>query len=79
MPSIKEKFHQLIDNLDNENIGAYYDLIYGIEQQEEGILLSKLSQDEKVKLYSSYEKSLLSENLVLHEDVKKLHTRLLRK
>ena len=46
MSTLKEKIHDLIDGLpENENLEAYYSLLFNFQQQIEGELITKLSKN----------------------------------
>jgi hypothetical protein len=70
----KEAFHQLIDNIEDDNaLKGFYDIINTLNKQQSGKLYNDLSESEKEELRISYEESFDAKNLVSHEDVKKQH------
>lgn len=76
----KEKFHQLIDNIDNEQtLKGYYDLISRLNKSQSGELWNSLSPEQQEELLLSYEESFDEENLISHEEVKKQHEKWLKK
>ena len=71
---IKQNFHHLIDNIDNENLLiSFYDLIMKRTTAKEGQLWNKLTEQEQQELILSFDESKKPENLIDHEDMKKKH------
>jgi hypothetical protein len=69
---IKQNFHHLIDNIDNENLLiSFYDLIKKRTTAKEGQLWNKLTEQEQQKLILSFDESKNPENLIDHEDMRK--------
>ena len=76
MPSIKEKFHNLIDVLpENENLEAYYSLILNFQHHQEGQITEGLSQEQKKELDLSYIESFDKKQLIPHEEITKLSSK----
>ena len=77
---IKDEFHNLIEKIDNETVlKGYLKLIQRLNNSQTGELWDQLSNKEKDELLISYEESFDPTNLIAHEDVKKEHTKWLRK
>jgi hypothetical protein len=77
---IKEKFHLLIDRIeDQELVKVYYELVQMLNQNESGKLWNDLTEDEKNELLVSYEESKDPNNLISHDLVKKQHSEWLKK
>ena len=71
---LKEKFHELIDTInDEELLNAYYDLISQLKTQEAGQLYRSLTNEQKKELDLAYNESFLNSNLVTHKEVKSQH------
>ncbi|MCP9770176.1 hypothetical protein EGI22_19910 [Lacihabitans sp. LS3-19] len=69
MSTLKEKIHDLIDGLpENENLEVYYSLLFNFQQQVEGELITKLTKELSVELDLSYNESFYPENLVSHDE-----------
>lgn len=69
MSTLKEKIHDLIDGLpENENLEAYYSLLFNFQQQIEGELITKLSKEQSIELELSYDESFDPKNLVSHDE-----------
>lgn len=74
--TVKEKFHQLIDAIDNdEMLAAYFNLISQLKKQETGRQLLELSEEQKEELNLAYNESFLPAHLLSHEEVKSQHSR----
>ena len=68
---VKEKFHQLIDQIKDENtLKAYLNLIINSDAQVSGNLYAALSEDQKAELAIAYNESFDKSNLLAHEQVK---------
>lgn len=77
---IKEKFHLLIDRIeDQELVKVYYELVQMLNQNESGKLWNGLTEDEKNELLVSYEESNDPNNLIGHDIVKKQHAEWLKR
>lgn len=77
---IKEKFHKLIDQIDDQElIKVYYELIQKLNLNESGKLWESLTLEEKNELLISFEESKDPENLVRHDVAKKQHGEWLKK
>jgi len=76
MASIKERLHFLIEKIENEAIlNQIYELIYKKSFSEEGDLWAKLTNEQQNEIILSLEESINPENLISHEEVKKLHSK----
>lgn len=72
--SIKQKLHELIDQIDNESmLRQAYKLIYKKNVSKEGDLWNKLSREQQEEILCSLEESNDPENLISNEEVKRLH------
>jgi len=72
--SIKQKLHNLIDNIENESIlNQVYELIYKKNASAENDLWSKLSTEQQQEVLLSLEESNDPNNLTSQEEVKKAH------
>jgi hypothetical protein len=68
---VKEKFHRLIDQIDDERaLEAYLNLILKLNNHESGRLYSMLTEDQKEELELSYQESFEENNLLSNEIVK---------
>lgn len=71
---IKEAFHELIDNIDNEeSLKAYFELILRLNSNQTGQLWNSLTPEEKDELLLSFEESFDPNKLISHEEVKAQH------
>ncbi len=71
---VKERFHKLIDTInDEEMLRAYFDLISQLKTQETGQLYQKLTKEQKLELNLSYNESFDSVNLLTHKEVESQH------
>lgn len=71
MMLVKEKFHELIDKIEDENaLESYLNLILKLNTHESGKLYNKLSPSQKEELDISYEESFIDSNLISHKEVK---------
>ena len=76
----KDKFHKLIDVIEDEKLlAAYYELIQRLNLQETGKLWEGLSEEEKEELMLSYDESFKPDNILTHDEVKNQHDRWLKK
>lgn len=76
----KEEFHSLIDEIkDEEMLRSYLNLIRVLNTNQTGKLWDDLNAKEKAELMLSYEESFLKKNLLVHEEVKKQHSKWLEK
>jgi hypothetical protein len=77
---IKEEFHHLIDSIeDEETLKAYYQLVQNLNDNQNGELWNKLTDEQKQDLLLSYEESFDPANMVSHEQVKESHKKWLEK
>jgi len=71
---IKQNFHILIDNIENENLLInFYDLIKKRSSAIEGQLWNNLTKLEQEELLLSLEESKNPENLISHDEMIKKH------
>ncbi len=76
---IKDRFHKLIDSIDDEkDLHSYYLLIDQLQKTTSGKLYDALSHEEKEELLLSYEESYNSENLISHDSVMEEYSKWLR-
>lgn len=77
---IKEKFHLLIDRIeDQELVKVYFELIQMLNLNESGKLWNGLTEVEKNELVISLEESNDPNNLISHEIVKNQHAEWLKR
>ena len=68
---VKEKFHKLIDQIDDEKaLEAYLNLILKLNTHESGRLYAMLTSEQKEELEISYQESFEESNLLSCETVK---------
>ena len=71
---LENKFHLLIESIDNENLrNNFYDILKRISNVEEGHLWNRLSKDEREELLLAFEESENQENLISQEEMTKKH------
>ena len=71
---IKNSFHKLIDEIDNEIIlSKFYNLLERASLSEDGSLWEKLSNDEKEELLKIDEESNSNKNLISFQSIKDKH------
>jgi hypothetical protein len=71
---IKNKFHSLIEKIDNENLlMKFYDLMIQSATVEEGQLYAQLTDEQKDVLMLAEEESNDPANLISHIEQKKKH------
>ena len=71
---LKSNFHNLIDNINDENIlSKFYDLLSRAKEIKEGLLWDRLSQKEKDELIMIEKESLNSENLISNINMQQKH------
>ena len=76
---LKNKFHLLIDSIDNENLlNNFYDILKRISNVQEGNLWNRLSKDEREELLLAFEESENQENLISQEEMTKKHQKWLQ-
>ncbi len=76
---IKNSFHKLIDEIDNEIIlSKFYNLLERASLSEEGSLWEKLSSDEKEELLKIDEESKSNDNLISFQSIKDKHKKWLK-
>lgn len=80
MMTIKERFHKLIDSIEDEqDLQSYYLLVEQLQKTTSGKLFDALSRAEKDELLLSYNESFKSDNLISHEVVREEHSKWLKK
>ena len=68
---LKEKFHKLIDYIDdNEMLYEYFNLLSHLNSQTTGRLYKSLTSLQKKELLLSYEESFFDSNLLSNDEVK---------
>lgn len=78
--TIKERFHKLIDSIEDEkDLQSYYLLVDQLQKTTSGKLFDALSIAEKEELLLSYNVSYNRENLISHDIVKEEHSKWLKK
>lgn len=78
--TIKDRFHKLIDSIEDEkDLQSYYLLIDQLQKTTSGILYDALSREEKKELLLSYEESYNGENLISHDSVMEEYSKWLKK
>ena len=71
---IRDSFHQLIDEIDNENLlMKFYDLLVKSKDGKEGEIWNQLSDEQKNELLVAEEESKYEKNLIDHESQKIKH------
>ena len=71
---IKNSFHHLIDEIDNERLlMKFYDLMIKSKVQKEGELWNRLSEDQKNELLLAESESHYSKNLIDHKTQQAKH------
>jgi len=76
---LKNKFHLLIDSIDNENLlNNFYDILKRRSNVHEGHLWNRLSKDEREELLLAFEESDKEENLISQEKMTKKHLKWLQ-
>ncbi|REE01058.1 hypothetical protein [Marinoscillum furvescens] len=67
--TIKEKFHHLIDQISNENLENYYELIHDLYVQDQSSkdVLDELSQTQSARLNNAID-SANAKRLIDHEE-----------
>ncbi len=76
--SVKESFHQIIDKMDETELKGLYQLFQRLSNRVPGGLWNNLTKAQKEELLLAYNESHNSENLVSHEEAKRLHQRWLK-
>jgi predicted transcriptional regulator len=71
---LKQNFHQLIENINNDDILlGFYKLMKQSSTEKSGQLWSQLTPDEQNELLQSFAESENEENLISHEEMKRKH------
>lgn len=71
---LRSNFHELIDNIKNDNLLIrFYDIMLRANDMKEGSLLRRLTKEEHHELMLSYQESEDEENNFSHEEMKKKH------
>jgi len=77
---IKDDFHHLIDEIDDENLlKEYHNLIQRLAGNQSGKLWNMLNDSQQNELLLAYDESFDPTNLISHEEVKKQDEKWLRK
>ena len=77
---IKDDFHHLIDEINDEKLlQEYYNLIQRLSDNQSGQLWNMLTNEQKEELLLAYDESFDPANLVSHEDVKMQHEKWLKR
>jgi len=73
---LKNNFHHLIDSIENENLlRKFYELMLRKRASKDGMLWSKLSEDEINELLQANEESENPDNLIPHDEMKKKYSK----
>ena len=73
---LKNNFHHLIDSIENENLlRKFYELMLRKRASKDGMLWSKLSEDEINELLKAIEESENPDNLIPHDEMKKKYSK----
>jgi len=76
---IRDDFHQLIDNIEDEQVLQHYsELIRKRNEDEDGNIWNDLSEAKKKDLLVAYDESFNKNNLLSHEQVKLQHEKWLK-
>ncbi|MEM9546846.1 MAG: hypothetical protein AAGA77_12780 [Bacteroidota bacterium] len=68
---IREKFHKIIDEIDDEQkLQGFYNLISRLSNSENGALYKALTKAQKEELDIAYEESFDKKNLIDHDEIK---------
>ena len=68
---LKEKFHKLIDSIDdNEILYEYFNLLSYLNSQTNGKLYNSLTSLQKKELLLSYTESFVDSNLLSNDEIK---------
>ena len=71
---LKSRFHNLIDNINDEIIlSKFYDLLSRAKDKKEGLLWDRLSQEERDELTLIEEESSDSTNLISNSEMQQKH------
>lgn len=77
--NIKDNFHHLIDEIDDEQLlEEYYKLIQRLQDNQSGKLWDSLSTTQQHELLLAYDESFDKANLISHDAVKKQHDKWLK-
>lgn len=72
--SIKESFHQLIDEIENERLlMKFYDLLLKSKIQKEGELWNQLSEEQRNELLLAESEAQYKKNLIDHQKQRAKH------
>jgi hypothetical protein len=78
--NIKDNFHHLIDEIDDEQLlEEYYKLVQRLQDNQSGKLWNSLNENQQGELLLAYDESFDKNNLISHEHVKKQHEQWLKK
>ncbi|SFT77263.1 hypothetical protein SAMN04489724_2140 [Algoriphagus locisalis] len=80
MTTVKEEFHKLIEEIEDENlIASYFELFLHLTKKKDGSLMQGLTNHEKSELLLSYIESHNNDNLVKHEQLYNEYSKWLEK
>lgn len=78
--NIKDNFHHLIDEIDDEQLlEDYYKLVQRLQENQSDKLWNSLNENQQGELLLAYDESFDKANLISHELVKKQHEQWLKK
>jgi hypothetical protein len=73
---LKNKFHRLIDNIDNENLlMSFYAIIKSKAKSKDGQLWGRLDKKEQEELLIAFEESEDPDYLIDNDEMKKKHNK----
>lgn len=69
---LKSDLHKILDRIENEQLlRTIYDFLKQRENAQEGLIWKTLTEEQKKKVYLSYEESHVEENLIDWETIKR--------
>ena len=73
---LKKNFHNLIDNIDNDNLlMSFYNIIKSKSITKDGQLWGRLDKTEQEELLTAFEESENPDNLIDNDKMKKKHSK----
>ena len=73
---LKDNFHKLIDNINNENIlSKFYSIMSNANRETDGKLWSRLTHEDQEELIRADIESENSFNLISHEEIQEKHAK----
>lgn len=73
---LKKNFHNLIDNIDNDDLlMSFYDIIKSKTVTKDGQLWGRLDKTEQKELLTAFEESENPDNLIDNDKMKKKHSK----